>query len=100
MSDTVYIADADHYNKVLIRAASVRSSLWIATADIKDLHVRVGQGRLPFLGVLAGLLEKGVEIRLMHAKEPGPDLRADFDRYSALWSGLKRRLCREFTSRS
>ena len=58
MSDTVYIADANHYNKVLSRAASVKSSLWIATADIKDLHVRVGQEQLPFLGVLAELLER------------------------------------------
>ena len=54
MSDTVYIADADHYNKVLIRAASVRSSLWIATADIKDLHVRVGQGRRLNISIPSG----------------------------------------------
>ena len=54
MSDTVYIADADHYNKVLIRAASVRTSLWIATADIKDLHVRVGQGRLLNISIPSG----------------------------------------------
>lgn len=93
MSDTVYIADADHYNKVLSRTASVKSSLWIATADIKDLYVRVGQGRLPFLGVLAGLLEKGVEIRLMHAKEPGPVFREDFDRYPILATALERALC-------
>ena len=93
MSDTVYIADANHYNKVLSRAASVKSSLWIATADIKDLHVRVGQEQLPFLGVLAELLEKGVEIRLMHAKEPGPVFREDFDRYPILTTALERALC-------
>lgn len=34
-----------------------------------------------------------MEVRLMHAKEPGLNFRADFDRYPALWSGLKRRLC-------
>lgn len=54
MSDTVYIADADHYNKVLSRAASVKSSLWIATADIKDLHVRVGQGRRLNISIPSG----------------------------------------------
>ena len=29
----------------------------------------------------------------MHAKEPGPNFQTDFDRYPALWGGLKRRLC-------
>ena len=93
MPDTVYIADSDHYNKVLSRVAMVKSSLWIATADIKDLHVMVGQRQLPFLGVLAKLLEKGLEIRLMHAKEPGPIFREDFDRYPILATALERVLC-------
>lgn len=95
-----YIADTAHYNEVLSRVARIRHSLWIGTADVKDLYVNVGAGSKPFLAALDILLRRGVEVRLMHAKEPGPDLRADFDRYSALWSGLKRRLCREFTSRS
>lgn len=30
ISDTVYIADSDHYNKVLSQVAMVKSSLWIA----------------------------------------------------------------------
>ncbi len=93
MLDTVYIADLEHYSKVLSQAFKVKKSLWIATADIKDLYIRVGNERLPFLGVLAGLLEKGVEIRLMHAKEPGPIFREDFDRYPILFTALERVLC-------
>ena len=34
MPDTVYIADSDHYNKVLSRVAMVKNSLWIATEAI------------------------------------------------------------------
>ena len=30
---------------------------------------------------IAGLLNRGVEVRLIHAKEPGPAFREDFDRY-------------------
>ena len=37
-----YIADTDHYNEVLSRVARVEHTLWIGTADIKDLYVRVG----------------------------------------------------------
>ena len=90
---TTYIANTDHYNLVLSRVASVRKSLWIGTADIKDLYVLQGRTEKPFLGVLAELLGKGVEVRLIHAKEPGPNFRADFDRYPRLAQLLERALC-------
>lgn len=61
-----------------------RRFLWIVTADIKDLHVIRGKRSVPLLDVLADLVEKGVAVRLIHAKEPGPRFRADFDRHPAL----------------
>ncbi len=88
-----YIENQDHYDKVLTRVAAVKKSLWIGTADIKDLHVKSGNSTEPFLGVLAKLLKRGVEIRLIHAKEPGPAFREDFDRYPILKTGLERMLC-------
>ena len=88
-----YISNTDHYNLVLSRVATVRRSLWIGTADIKDLYVKVGSGTEPFLAVLSQLLRRKVEIRLIHAKEPGPAFREDFDRYPLLARGLERALC-------
>lgn len=88
-----FISGKDHYEKVVARVASVRKSLWIGTADIKDLHVKVGNSSEPFLAVLAKLLKRGVEVRLIHAKEPGPAFREDFDRYPILKTGLERMLC-------
>ena len=90
---TTYIADFAHYNEVLARVAGVRHSLVIGTADIKDLYVKVGAGREPFLAVLDILVRRGVEVRLLHAKEPGPNFREDFDKYPALARKLKRKLC-------
>ena len=90
---TTYIANTDHYNLVLSRVSSVRKSLWIGTADIKDLYVKVGAGTKPFLAVLAQLVRKGVEVRLIHAKEPGPAFREDFDQYPSLIEGMERALC-------
>ena len=90
---TQFIFGSDHYNKVLSRVASVKRSLWIGTADIKDLYVKVGTQTKPFLAVLAQLIKKGVEVRLIHAKEPGPAFREDFDKYPALFEGLERALC-------
>ena len=33
-----YISNSDHYGEVLGRVQSVKRSLWIGTADIKDLY--------------------------------------------------------------
>lgn len=88
-----FISGKDHYDKVVAKVASVRKSLWIGTADIKDLHVKSGTGTEPFLAVLAKLLTRGVEIRMIHAKEPGSAFREDFDRYPILKTGLERILC-------
>ena len=89
----LYIANKAHYKEVLSRVSSVKHSLWIGTADIKDLYVKVGSETKPFLAVLAQLIKKGVEVRLIHAKEPGPAFREDFDKYPALFDGLERVLC-------
>ncbi|MBD5181045.1 MAG: phospholipase [Bacteroidales bacterium] len=88
-----FISGKDHYDKVIGRVASVKKSLWIGTADIKDLHVKNGSSTEPFLAILAKLIKRGVEIRLIHAKEPGPAFREDFDRYPILKTGLERMLC-------
>lgn len=87
---TRFVADAAHFTEVLQRVAQAQRSLWLGTADIKDLYVK---GEKPFLEVLANLLRKGVEVRLIHAKEPGANFRADFDRYPLLATRMERVLC-------
>lgn len=89
MSYTKYIRDDQHYRDVLTKAASVKESLWIGTADLKDLYIE----DKPFLAVIADLLKRGVEVRLIHAKEPGPVFREEFDRYPVLFKNLERVLC-------
>lgn len=90
---TEWVADEEHFSRVLRLALGARHSLWLGTADIKDLYVATGRSERPFLGELARLLERGVEVRLIHAKEPGPNFRADFDRYPLLSTQLERVLC-------
>ena len=67
-----------------------RSLSWLCW---RSLYIRAGNKTKPFLGILADLLKRGVEIRLIHAKEPGPAFREDFDRYLILKTGLERMLC-------
>ena len=88
-----YIADKEHYTKVLTLCKNVKHTLWIGTADIKDLYVEVGKEKKPFLALIAQLIQRGLEVRLIHAKEPGPAFREDFDNYPVLFDRLERVLC-------
>ncbi|MBR5971555.1 MAG: phospholipase D family protein [Paludibacteraceae bacterium] len=88
-----FIPNTTHYTTLLSRIQSVRHTLWIGTADIKDLYVEVGGEKKPFLALIAQLIRRGVEVRLIHAKEPGPNFREDFDKYPVLYDRLERVLC-------
>lgn len=90
---TTYIADEKHYTDVLLKALEAKRTLWIGTADIKDLHIKPGSRAIPFLQALAGRIEDGLEVRLIHAKEPGPRFREDFDKNPILATHLERMLC-------
>ena len=88
-----YISNSNHYNEVLSRVMQVKHSLWIGTADIKDLYIEENRKAIPFLGVLAKLIKKGVAVRLIHAREPGPVFREEFYKFPILYDGLERVLC-------
>ena len=90
---TTYISNSSHYKEVLSRVLSVKQTLWIGTADIKDLYVNVDGEVKPFLEIIAQLIRRGVEVRLIHAKEPGQNFREDFDKYPVLFDRLERVLC-------
>ncbi len=49
MSFIKYIADESHYKEVLSLVAKAKSTVWIGTADIKDLYV----DDKPFLALIA-----------------------------------------------
>lgn len=88
-----YIRNEQHYKLLIDQLSKVKHTLWIGTADLKDLYVKKQNTAIPFLGLLEQKIKKGVSIRLLHAKEPGEDFRNDFDKYPALWQGLERSLC-------
>ncbi|HOY31348.1 MAG TPA: phospholipase D-like domain-containing protein [Bacteroidales bacterium] len=88
------LTDKEIYEKVILESIpKTKRFLWIGTSDIKDVYVMKGTKMLPFLEILAGLIKQKAEVRLIHAKEPGPNFRKDFDRYPVLFGGLERMLC-------
>lgn len=71
----------------LLRA---KESVWIATANVKELFVeRAGlrRGVGSVLGVFSDLAQRGVELRLLHAALPSRRFRAAFDRRANLVAG-------------
>jgi len=90
-----FITNRQIYEKVICEAIpSASLFVWLATSDLKDLYVGKRRKKMvPFLEIIADLLKKGVKVRLIHAKQPGPAFRTDFDRYPELSEGLERLLC-------
>ncbi|MES2599070.1 MAG: phospholipase D-like domain-containing protein [Verrucomicrobiota bacterium] len=85
MSAPRLVINQETYTAVLQEIVpAAQKLLWLVTADLKDLHVGRGKKFIPFLQVLAEKVREGVEVRLIHAKEPGPRFRADFDRFPEL----------------
>ena len=82
---TTFLSNREIYTSVVCGIVpQARERLWIVTADIKDMYVppthamRATEARrdmVPFLEVLAGMVKRGIEVRLIHAKDPGPNRR-------------------------
>ncbi|MHB1001877.1 MAG: phospholipase D-like domain-containing protein [Armatimonadota bacterium] len=94
MDDIRFITDREIYDQVILeKIPDARDFLWIATSDMKDLYVDKGKRMVPFLRTLSDLVDRNVSIRILHAKEPGPAFREDFDKYPNLLEGIERILC-------
>ena len=93
---TTFLSNRSIYTSVICGIVpQVRERLWIATADIKDMYVDAGgRDMVPFLEVLARMVKRGIEVRLIHAKEPGPSLINPLvEQFDAVWRGAHCRDC-------
>jgi phosphatidylserine/phosphatidylglycerophosphate/cardiolipin synthase-like enzyme len=83
------IHDRRHYDEVVQRALSgAKVSLWIATANLKDVHVEapigsVARTRGRYVSIterFESLTRAGVEIRILHGALPSRPFRAQLER--------------------
>lgn len=95
------IGGRGHHDRVLAAVLAARVSVWIATANVKELMIedaraRPGRrrslraGRAPYVSILARLDElaaRGVELRLLHAELPSRPFRAELARHPRLVAG-------------
>jgi phosphatidylserine/phosphatidylglycerophosphate/cardiolipin synthase-like enzyme len=79
------LVDRAHYDAVTVAIAGARHSVWIATANVKQImsEAPVGtrdraRGRyVPILDTLQTLCDRGVRVRLLHATVPSRPFRAE-----------------------
>jgi phosphatidylserine/phosphatidylglycerophosphate/cardiolipin synthase-like enzyme len=72
------VVDRDHYDRVTLAIAGAKTSVWIATANVKQLLVQApvgtrdrARGRyVPILDTFQSLGDRGVSVRLLHAATP------------------------------
>jgi phosphatidylserine/phosphatidylglycerophosphate/cardiolipin synthase-like enzyme len=89
------IAGRGHYETVIQAVLGAELSVWIATANLKELMVEAPPARARrsssrFRSVLAAfdeLAQRGVELRILHAGIPSRAFRDEFDRHPRLVRG-------------
>ncbi len=95
------VSGRGHYERVLCAVREARTSVWIATANLKELLVEDtrasprARGRFhSVLDVFTSLAGQGVELRILHAGPPSGPFRSSFDRHPVLVrGGLELRQC-------
>jgi phosphatidylserine/phosphatidylglycerophosphate/cardiolipin synthase-like enzyme len=95
------ISGRGHYERVVSAVLAARRSVWIATANLKELMVeaplQMPGRRRDYRSVLErfdALAQQGVELRILHASLPSRAFRDEFDRHPRLVrGGLALRLC-------
>ncbi|RLB55766.1 MAG: phospholipase [Deltaproteobacteria bacterium] len=93
------VAGRGHYESIISAVRGAQTSVWVATANLKELmvedhRVRPGRrrrhGRPAYRSILEELEElahRGVEIRILHASPPSRPFRRTFDRLPRLVAG-------------
>ena len=99
------LSDREHYEHVMQAVLRAQHSVWIATANLKEVMVedpravpgrRRGRGGSyrSVLEAFAELAERGVELRILHASMPSRPFRQSFDGQPELVAGgIEMRVC-------
>jgi phosphatidylserine/phosphatidylglycerophosphate/cardiolipin synthase-like enzyme len=90
------VAGRGHYESIVQRVLEAKTSVWIATANLKEMMVEGPRRRyrsvLAVLDELAGR-PGGIELRILHAAPPSRPFRAELARHPRLRRALELRLC-------
>ncbi len=95
-----FVGGRGHYETVIAAVLAAKVSVWIATANLKEMLIEgphMPGRRRSYRSILATLDElaaRGVELRILHAAMPSGPFRQTFDEHPRLVKGgLQMRLC-------
>jgi phosphatidylserine/phosphatidylglycerophosphate/cardiolipin synthase-like enzyme len=93
------ISGRGHYEEVIQTVLAAKTSVWISTANLKELYVesRPGAGRRrsayhSVIADFASMAHRGVELRILHARAPSQAFLAELKRQK-MPQGLELRAC-------
>lgn len=97
------LSDREHYDELVVSTVlKAQTSVWIGTANVKDMHVEApigttarARGRyVSMLENLRDLVRRGVEVRILHGANPSGPFRAQLARLGAAGkTGVEMRHC-------
>jgi phosphatidylserine/phosphatidylglycerophosphate/cardiolipin synthase-like enzyme len=97
------ILDSAHYERVTLAIARAKVSVWISTANVKQLLVQAPVGTrdrargkyVPIADTFQSLADRGVQVRLLHAAQPSRPFREELARRAArlVRPGFEMRAC-------
>lgn len=89
------LSGTELYREVILRRlAQARESVWISTANVKEMYVERNGQFDSVLALFSELAGRGVELRLLHAELPSRPFRAAFDKRKRLVrGGLSLKIC-------
>jgi phosphatidylserine/phosphatidylglycerophosphate/cardiolipin synthase-like enzyme len=97
------ILDSAHYERVTLAIARAKVSVWISTANVKQLMVQApvgtrdrARGRyVPIADTFQSLVDRGVQVRLLHGAVPSRPFREELARRAArlVRPGFEMRAC-------
>lgn len=83
-----------HQAVVLDRLLEARQQVWLATADLKDMHIKRGRRFTPVLEVFDEMAARGVGFRIIHAALPTRAFRTTLESFPRLTGGaLELQIC-------
>jgi phosphatidylserine/phosphatidylglycerophosphate/cardiolipin synthase-like enzyme len=97
------VVDSEHYEHVTLAIARARTSVWVSTANVKQLmteapigtRARASGRYVPILDTIQSLCDRGVVVRILHATPPSRPFREELSARAARLAppGFEMRLC-------
>ena len=84
------LSGSELYREVIKgKLAHARESAWIATANLKDMHI----DGVSIVQTFAQLASRGVQLRVLHAELPSRPFRASFEKRRKLQQTMELKIC-------